>query len=333
MLDVIGDIHGCYEELHSLFEKLGWVYDDDNHFFYHPTRRKAVFIGDIIDGGPDNIKSIRLVQNMVDRDYAHILNGNHEFNAVMWDTPDPQNPDEFCRPHRDNNYKQHASYLFEVSKNRDLHNEMTAWFKTLPLYLEIGNAKFAHACWSQNAIDFLNDHAFLTDKGALNDKGWAAAMDESSKAYKMIELLLKGPEENLPDGQSYPDVLGMKRIRARVSWWNENPITNGDAYSSIPECHFLKQSFNGAGRESLRGGITQELKNMRKGEVIFFGHISRMDDPAPLSDKIICVDYGIKKGKQIVAWRMHDVMEPARGHFVSVEGKTLRKPQLKRAIA
>lgn len=75
-IDVIGDIHGCLEELHHLFEQLG--YQKQENLFYHPDGRMPVFIGDITDRGPRSVEVIQLVCNMVlHQKNATYVPGNH----------------------------------------------------------------------------------------------------------------------------------------------------------------------------------------------------------------------------------------------------------------
>ncbi|WP_077325147.1 bis(5'-nucleosyl)-tetraphosphatase PrpE [Virgibacillus siamensis] len=75
-LDVIGDVHGCVEELHNLFRKLG--YSKTGSIYVHPDGRTPVFVGDITDRGPDSIASIKLVYEMVvNSRKAKYVPGNH----------------------------------------------------------------------------------------------------------------------------------------------------------------------------------------------------------------------------------------------------------------
>lgn len=74
-IDVIGDIHGCYKELCELFKMLGYQKRDD--IFIHPENRIPIFLGDITDRGPASIEVIRLVYQMVVKDYAKYVPGNH----------------------------------------------------------------------------------------------------------------------------------------------------------------------------------------------------------------------------------------------------------------
>ena len=50
--------------------------------------RQAIFVGDLIDRGPEQIESVRIAQTMVEAGSAQIVLGNHEFNAIAYATPD-----------------------------------------------------------------------------------------------------------------------------------------------------------------------------------------------------------------------------------------------------
>ncbi|MER6271725.1 polynucleotide kinase-phosphatase [Streptomyces sp900105755] len=70
--DIVGDIHGCASELESLLAKLG--YQDG----VHPEGRTAVFVGDLVDRGPDSPGVLRRVMSMVGSGNALCVPGNHE---------------------------------------------------------------------------------------------------------------------------------------------------------------------------------------------------------------------------------------------------------------
>jgi protein phosphatase len=79
--DVIGDVHGCRAELEQLLDELGYAIDRDGAgrpvSASHPTRR-AVFLGDLVDRGPDTPGVLRLVMGMVAAGTALCVPGNHE---------------------------------------------------------------------------------------------------------------------------------------------------------------------------------------------------------------------------------------------------------------
>nr|WP_037871116.1 polynucleotide kinase-phosphatase [Streptomyces sp. SPB074] len=70
--DLIGDVHGCSAELEELLGKLG--YEDGRH----PEGRTAVFVGDLVDRGPDTPAVLRRVMGMVAAGTALCVPGNHE---------------------------------------------------------------------------------------------------------------------------------------------------------------------------------------------------------------------------------------------------------------
>ncbi|MYS45501.1 polynucleotide kinase-phosphatase, partial [Streptomyces sp. SID5998] len=70
--DIIGDVHGCSAELEALLGKLGYV---DG---VHPEGRTAVFVGDLVDRGPDSPGVLRRVMAMVTSGHALCVPGNHE---------------------------------------------------------------------------------------------------------------------------------------------------------------------------------------------------------------------------------------------------------------
>jgi len=75
-IDVIGDVHGCMDELRALFTELGYVVNQDG--YSHPDGRIPVFVGDITDRGPNSLAVIRLVYKMVvETKIAHYVPGNH----------------------------------------------------------------------------------------------------------------------------------------------------------------------------------------------------------------------------------------------------------------
>jgi polynucleotide kinase-phosphatase len=84
--DVVGDVHGCAAELRALLEKLGWVLrlDDAGRAVdaHHPAGRTAVFVGDLVDRGPDTPGVLRLVMGMVASGTALCVSGNHEAKLV-----------------------------------------------------------------------------------------------------------------------------------------------------------------------------------------------------------------------------------------------------------
>ena len=73
--DIIGDVHGCHEELVTLLERLG--YRREGESLHHTGGRRAVFVGDLPNRGPANVAVLRTVAGMVRRGSALYTPGNH----------------------------------------------------------------------------------------------------------------------------------------------------------------------------------------------------------------------------------------------------------------
>lgn len=86
--DLVGDVHGCYDELVELLEKLGWEVGGppESPRARHPEGRKAVFLGDLVDRGPKSPQVLRLVMAMVEDGTALCVPGNHDVKLMrkLW---------------------------------------------------------------------------------------------------------------------------------------------------------------------------------------------------------------------------------------------------------
>ncbi len=84
--DVVGDVHGCRSELETLLDRLGYVLVRDGEGrpvdAAHPEGRRALFLGDLVDRGPDSPGVLRLVMGMVGAGHALAVPGNHENKLV-----------------------------------------------------------------------------------------------------------------------------------------------------------------------------------------------------------------------------------------------------------
>jgi len=78
--DIIGDIHGCFDELKLLMTSLGYRIDQYGaHYVVHaPPGRRVIFLGDLVDRGPGIVPVLTLVMDMVEAGTALCLMGNHE---------------------------------------------------------------------------------------------------------------------------------------------------------------------------------------------------------------------------------------------------------------
>ena len=87
--DIIGDVHGCFEELTELLVQLGYEVDvhsegEELLSARHPEGRQAFFVGDITDRGPRNADCLRLVMGMLAEGSARCVLGNHDHKLEKW---------------------------------------------------------------------------------------------------------------------------------------------------------------------------------------------------------------------------------------------------------
>ena len=77
-LDIVGDVHGEIDALNSLVDHLGY-----NANGLHPEGRRLVFVGDLVDRGPNSPAVVRLVRDLVAAEKAQCVLGNHDLNILL----------------------------------------------------------------------------------------------------------------------------------------------------------------------------------------------------------------------------------------------------------
>lgn len=82
--DIVGDVHGCFDELVELLGQLGYTINqqDGQYTASSPDGRKLVFVGDLVDRGPGTVQVLRLVSHLVQSGQAFCVPGNHDMKLV-----------------------------------------------------------------------------------------------------------------------------------------------------------------------------------------------------------------------------------------------------------
>ena len=307
--DVIGDVHGHAGVLRGLLAMLGYVERAGAH--RHPERQ-AVFVGDLIDRGPEQLATLRMVRSMVEAGSALVVLGNHEFNAVAWATPDDGG---WCRDHSAKHLHQHEDFLREVGDGSATHRNWVDWFTTIPLWLDLGGLRVVHACWHEPSMRVLEPH--LTPDRCLTDTVVRARRD--TPLYDAVEVLLKGPEIALGLSGSYVDTDGFERSRARYRWWDPAATTLARA-AEIPGGAKTPAGtrFGPLPDEQLD---VQSLPRYTETVPVVLGHYWRTGTPAVLTPTVACVDYSAGKGGDLVAYRWSGESVLRHDHFVAHPGR------------
>lgn len=302
MYDIIGDLHGHANELKRLLRKLG--YDNETGYWHHPSR-KVIFVGDFIDRGPAIREVLHLVKGMIDNKQAFAVMGNHEYNAIAYSYQ--KQDGNFLRSHNAMHNKQHQATLDQFSAYPDEWNEWIKWFYTLPLFLEINEIRVVHACWDQDHIHWLKENY----GNYLSESLLVKAHDKNTHAHHVIEEVLKGKEINIPEHCAWHDKDGHIRTTNRIKWWIDPSNNKHDSFLfNCPDA--LKDQ-----------PIPSDLKlNIYPAQAppVFIGHYWLEDKwPVIQSDNVICLDYSVAKGGNLVAYRWSGETTLSAENFEFVE--------------
>jgi hypothetical protein len=288
--DIIGDIHGQADKLERLLGRLGYVQGAAG--WRPPQGHHAVFVGDLVDRGPLQVQTYRIVRSMVDAGDAHCILGNHELNAIGYRTPSPWDPDEHLRARTAQHTRQHAAFLDQVGLGSALDTEIIDWFRTLPFVFAPGDIRVVHAWWNDDHVARL---AALRPEGRPLDEGLLHELyARGSPQRAAMEGLTKGEELALPAGHAVIDHGGDPRTMVRTRWWDAHPRTYRDV-ALIPEEQRhavpdlpLPAHWRPSGPD---------------GPPVFIGHYWMTGQPSLLTPKLACVDYSAARHGPLVAYR------------------------------
>ena len=307
--DIIGDIHGCAHTLVRLLEQMG--YQLQQGVWKHP-RRKALFLGDIIDRGPRIRESLHIVRDMVEAGAASCIMGNHEFNALGWSTPAPPGSGrQFVREHTDRQLRQIQDTLEQMAPYPGEWKEFLAWFYTLPLFMDMGEFRLVHACWDHGLIEaFLRQHP----NGCLDRDFLQASVEPGSFAQQVQDRLLRGTDMRLPHGLRMTGKDGFTRTFFRTKFWEENPQTYGDIQfqpDPLPDHIAARPLTDRQKAELLVYGLDEPI--------LFVGHYWQHGKPHPIRPNLACLDYSAVKFGKLVAYRWDGEHRLERDKFVWVD--------------
>lgn len=307
MYDIIGDIHGHARPLCQLLEHLGYQRSGRS---YRHAERQVIFVGDFVDRGPDIPRVLEIARDMVERGHARAVMGNHEMNALAYQTPDPHSPEQHLRPRTPKNTAQHRATLEQLTP-ADLRSYL-AWFRTLPLWLDLteaGGPRVVHACWDDLAIAELS--ARLDEHGGVTDDFLRRAYRGEKSLYRAMTTVLKGREASLPPGYGFLDKEGSRRTRFRTRWYLP---ADGHTYRSY--------SFQSAPIECdlpLAPEIVQAARPYPPdAPLVCVGHYWLVPQrPARLAENVACVDYSVAKDGFLCAYRWHGESTARDEHFAT----------------
>ncbi|MGB3609758.1 MAG: metallophosphoesterase [Cellvibrio sp.] len=298
--DLIGDVHGCAATLGRLLERMG--YHKVGGVYQHP-RRRAIFLGDIVDRGPRVREALHIVRDMVERGSAQMIIGNHEFNAITYCTPArPGSGRDYLRPHIPRNTRQIAETLEQFANYPHEWNEFIEWFKKLPLFLEIGGAadfsrfRVVHACWDNELIAA---HCERYGSGHFDMDFVYASAEQGTLEARTKQRLTSGVDLPLPEGVKIVSSDGYVRDTFRTKFWVPQPENYGELLfqpDPLPD---------DIARAPIRPEHRQQMVNYGADQPpLFVGHYWLKGKPQPIAHNLACLDYSAVKYGRLVAYRM-----------------------------
>ena len=146
-LDLVGDIHGEFSALQVLLERLGY-----NAEGIHPAGRRLVFVGDLVDRGPQSVAVLRFVQPLLAAGLAQCLMGNHELNLLRRDRKHG-NDWFFGQPSAEAVAHFGACEWLEPGEQ----GWVDAMLEPLPLALERPDLRVVHASWCEQSLRWCHE--------------------------------------------------------------------------------------------------------------------------------------------------------------------------------
>ena len=287
--DIIGDVHGEAELLERLLDQLG--YRAHERGFRHPDR-KAIFVGDVLDRGPNIPRAIEIVNAMVECGDGYAVLGNHELGALAIHYLGEQ----LSEPEREAFYRQYITTVAAFAGRSASLQEHLERIRDWPMYIECPGFRVVHACWNPAAVDVLAVH---DDRSRMVQPLLEKVFEWGSKERGAALKLTNGVNLSLPIGMTLVGADGVERSTVRANFWCENPstyadiaIVNGDLPSQI-------------GSRQLTSVLKKQLPPAYGCDErpLFVGHYWMLGSLRLASSNVVCVDFVDLQKRRLAAYR------------------------------
>ena len=245
-LAIVGDVHGEIDALDALLGRIG--------IGEYRSDRGIVFVGDLVDRGPDSVAVVQRVQRLVERGIALVVAGNHELNLLQSDVKEGNgwffSDDEDVAHLEDGRKIPLRSRRAKPEERRDI----VAFLRTLPLVLARDDLRVVHACDDASSLASLPEYgeiaelsshfggriaaelegggvsaraaadrrcfAHLKDSVIKPDRHLSdvAREDAAHQNDNPVKVLTSGREREVPEGKHF-FTGGKWRFVARDPWW------------------------------------------------------------------------------------------------------------------
>lgn len=311
-LDIVGDVHGEASALDNLIKQLG--YHEDG---YHPRLRKLVFVGDLVDRGPDSHGVVQRVQRLVQNGNAYCILGNHEINLLIDDIKDGSGWFFDERYAQDKKNYGHFQRTPEAEKPA-----VRRFLGSLPVALVRKDIRIVHAAWTRAAIDAVSSVTL----GSVTEqyKMWTFAAESSAQATGLYDRYLRDKQHwaaQLENESTPPPFLdSIAEYEAMQQMVNPLKVLTSGVETRAPEAFFAGNRWRFSDRVNWWDEYDEDIP-------VIFGHYWRLLTPLKLKSmprytqmfkdikplawfgkrhNVFCVDYSVG-----ARWRDRKVKRPA----------------------
>lgn len=300
MYDIIGDVHGQAEQLVDLLLRMG--YRKSSGCYRHPSR-KAIFVGDFINRGPEIRKTLDIIRHMVEGQSAFAILGNHEVYALLYTLRDKMGKRLSNKP------AQHRlsleSTLQEFADDKKAWKKQVDWLRSLPLFLDFGEMRVVHAAWSDRAVRAIQAIApeGRFTRGQL--KELAKGNDEAGASFWE---LCRGLDFTLPKDLLLFDSRGDSHSFFRRKWWESG---EGATFKSLSyDFRFSLPDYQ----------IPRELVQYidpypEDAPIVFFGHYCVREGDNIIRPNLCCLDSCVRKTGKLLAYRWDGERKLQKSHL------------------
>jgi hypothetical protein len=240
-IDVIGDVHGEVAALVSLLERLGCDPERST------VDRPIVFVGDLVDRGPNSVEVIEIAQRLVDAGNAQVVLGNHELNLLL---NKEKEGNGWLLGHSDGWHDGDKRVPFGSRQAGDSERaKILAFLRSLPVALESSTLRIVHAAWDPLAIEkarlaesleeFMTpapvdlsgidlsgaptDHELTDPTRPVAFHAGLAEKQMREQNTQPVKVLTSGRERPIPAGSAPRYLSGKWRLLERDPWWESDP--------------------------------------------------------------------------------------------------------------
>jgi len=242
-VDIVGDVHGEIDALLALLARLGCDVERAT------VERPLVFVGDLVDRGPDSVAVVLLVQRLVEAGVAQAVLGNHELNLLSGAIKEG-NGWFLHREPADHWYDGEAQVPFASRvASADERDRITAFLRARPVALESPALRVVHAAWSPAAIEAAREaanlEAFMAGRPVPDapEIDWStaptradfsnplvqvqfhagiAAREQAHQNGQPVKVLTSGMERPIAPGTLPRWLAGKWRLLERDPWWEHD---------------------------------------------------------------------------------------------------------------